>query len=99
MLKGGTMKELYEMKGKGHSIRGIALELGLSRSSVRKYLRSAEVPQAKPRARRGSKLDRYTDYINRRMSEGLENCVVLLRELRARGYEGGYSVVKDYVGP
>ena len=99
LLKGGTMKELYEMKGKGHSIRGIARELGLSRNSVRKYLRSEEVPRAKPRERRGSKLDRYTDYINRRMSEGLENCVVLLRELRARGYEGGYSVLKEYVGP
>ena len=93
------MKELYEKKGKGHSIRGIARELGLSRNSVRKYLRSEEVPRAKLRERRGSKLDRYTEYINRRMSEGLENCVVLLRELRFLGYKGGYSVLKEYVRP
>ena len=33
------MKELYELKGDGKSIRGIARELGVSRNSVRKYLR------------------------------------------------------------
>ena len=40
------MKDLYELKGQGTSIRGIARELGVSRNSVRKYLRSPEVPPA-----------------------------------------------------
>lgn len=40
LLKGGTMKDLYEMRGRGYSIRGIARELGISWNSVRKYLRS-----------------------------------------------------------
>ena len=66
------MKELYEMKGEGHSIPGIARELGISCNSVRKYWRA---------------------------SEGLENCVVLLRELRELGYQGGYSILKKYVKP
>ncbi|MDE2937718.1 MAG: DDE-type integrase/transposase/recombinase [Chloroflexota bacterium] len=39
------------------------------------------------------------DYIDRRLSEGLENCVVLLRELESLGYQGGYSLVKKYVSP
>ena len=33
------------------------------------------------------------------MSEGLENCVVLHRELKALGYDGGYSTLKSYVSP
>ena len=33
------------------------------------------------------------------MSEGLENCVVLHRELRTLGYDGGYSILKSYVSP
>ena len=33
------------------------------------------------------------------MSEGLENCVVLHRELKALGYEDGYSILKSYVSP
>jgi len=34
-----------------------------------------------------------------RMAEGLENCVVLHRELAARGYDGGYSILKGYSSP
>ncbi len=91
------MKEMCEMKGQGRSIRGIARELGVSRNSVRKYLKSSGVPRQTPRRRRASKLDPYTDHIDGRLSEGLENCVVLLRELRALGYSGGYTIVKDYI--
>ena len=57
MLGGGLVKEIYELKGKGRSMRGIAEDLGVSRNTVSKYVNSAEVPKAKPRAKRGSKLD------------------------------------------
>ena len=89
------MKELYELKGEGRSIRGIARELGVSRNSVRKYLRSPGVPREKPRSRRASKLDPYTEYIDGRLSEGLDNCVVLLRELRALGYRPAPDVTRS----
>ena len=55
------------------------------------------MPKARPL--RVSKLDLYSDYIDGRMSEGLENCVVLQRELRARGYEGSYTILSEYVRP
>ena len=90
------MKELYELKGEGRSIRGIAWELGVSRNSVRRYLRSPGAPREKPRRRRASKLDPYAEYIDGRLSEGLDNCVVLLR---VRGYSGRCTILKDYVQP
>ena len=93
MLKVGEVKEIYEMKGAGRSIRGIAGELGIARNTVRRYLKSPEAIRAKPRSHRASKLDPYTGYIDRRLHEGLENCVVLHRELRARGYDGCYSIL------
>ena len=99
MLGGRTVRELYELKGKGRSLRGIADDLGISRATVRKYVRSQGVPKPKPRAKRGSMLDAYKRYIDVRLSEGLENCVVLLREIRGLGYEGGYSTLKNYVYP
>ena len=95
MLRGGKVKELYELKGEGRSIRGIARELGMSRNTVRKYARSPEVPKPKQRSRRGSKLDAYKECTDGRMSDGLENRVVLLREIRELGYEGGYTTLKD----
>ena len=99
MLKVGDVKEIYEMKGAGRSIRGIAGELGIARNTVRRYLNSPEAIRPMPRPRRASKLDPYTEFVDRRMSEGLENCVVLHRELKALGYGGGYSILKTYVSP
>ena len=93
------MKGLYELKGEGESIRGIAERLGVSRNTVRKYLRSEEVPKAKPRPERGSKLDPHRDYLREQLAAGVDNCVVLLRELRKRGYTGSYTILKDFVQP
>ena len=91
------MKEIYEMKGAGRTIRGIADDLGIARNTVRRYLISPEALRPKPRTWRASKLDSYTEYVDRRLDEGLENCVVLHRELKALGYYGSYSILKSYV--
>ena len=99
MLKGGDVKEIYEKKGSGFSIRGIADDLGIARNTVRRYLRTPEAMRPKPRQLRGSKLDPYMEYIDRRMVEGLENCRVLQRELRTRGYGGSYTILAEYVRP
>ena len=93
------MKELYELKGEGQSLRGIARELGISRNTVRRYVRSPGVPKSRSRPKRGSKLESYTEYIDGRLSEGLDNCVVLLREIRELGYEGSYPTLTSYVRP
>ena len=87
------MKEVYEMKGAGRSNRRIAREPGIAPNMVCRYLKSPEAIRAKPRPQRASKLDPYTGYVDRRLDEGLENCVVPHRELRARGG------VKCGVGP
>ena len=71
----------------------------MSRNTVRRYLNSPEALRPKPRPRRGSKLDPYAEHIDRRMAEGLENCRVLDREVRALGYQGSYSTVVQYVRP
>lgn len=99
MLGGGKVKQLYTMSGEKRSIRGIARTLGISRNTVRKYLRSPELPKPAPRQPRGSKLDPYKEYITGRLSSGVDNCVVLLRELREQGYKGSYTILKDFVKP
>ena len=99
MLGGRDVKRIYELAGQGQSVRAIARSLGVSRNSVRKYLRSPGVPTARARATRPSKLDPYADYVRVRLADGVENCAVLLRELRERGYDGGASILKDYVRP
>lgn len=99
MLRGNLVKLVYELYGQGVSIRGIGERLGLSRNTVRKYLRAQEVPRAKPRPPRGSKLAPHYAFVQERLGAGVDNCEVLLRELRQRGYQGGATILKDYVQP
>lgn len=99
MLGGGKVKSLFDLRCQGQSIRGIAATLGISRNTVRKYLRAPEIPKPKPRPKQPSKLEPFVPYIQQRLSEGVDNCVVLLRELKGQGYTGGYSILKDYVKP
>jgi len=99
MLRGGKVKTMFEMRGEGRSIREIARELGISRNTVRKYLRHPEIPRARARQPRPSKLQPFEDYIRAQVAEDKDHCVVLLRELRAMGYTGGYTILKDFVKP
>ncbi len=93
------VKQLLELHGAGASIRSIASTLSISRNTVRKYLRTPELPHPAPRSPRRSKLEPFTAHIQERLAAGIENCQVLLRELRERGYTGGYTILKEFVHP
>ena len=53
LLRGGEVKEIYEMRGRGHSARDISRELGLARNTVLRYLKSPEAITPQPRPLRG----------------------------------------------
>ena len=50
MLRGGQVKEVYELKGQGYSAREIAQTLGLARNTVLRYLKDPETIVPKARA-------------------------------------------------
>jgi transposase len=56
-------------------------------------------PRYKPRPKRPGQLDAFKQYIDERLSAGVWNAVVLVRELRQLGYVGSYSTVKEYLQP
>ncbi len=91
------MIALHELRASGKSIRAIARETGLSRNTVRKYLRADGIPEHKARPKRPSKLDPFKPKLQEWMSEGIYNCVVLLERLRELGYEGGMTTPRVYV--
>ncbi|MBT7298225.1 MAG: IS21 family transposase [Victivallales bacterium] len=100
MLRGSQVKEIQELRRQGLSLRAISRVLGCSRHTVRKYLSSpTSVPQYGPRPKRPSKLDPFKAYIDTRLEAGVWNAQVLLRELRGRGYPGGYTILTDYLRP
>jgi len=99
MLGGKQVRDVIEMHAQGKSIREICRSLRLSRNTVRKYLRSPGVPPHKKRPPRDTVLGPFEPLLRQRLVEGVDNCVVLLRELRAQGYPGGYSTLKEFVRP
>lgn len=99
MLRGGDVNEITELRRQGLSITGISTLTGYDRKTIRKYLRTPKLPRYGPRRKRGSQLEPFSAYIQERLSAGVWNAVVLLAELKARGYRGGYTTLKDYLRP
>lgn len=96
------MSQIIQMRREGLSISQISALTGFDRKTIRKYLNDPTTPRygpRKPATKRAGILAPYTDYIHERLAAGVWNAVVLFAELKARGYPGGYTVVKDYLRP
>ena len=89
-----------EMQRQGLSIQRISLVTGFDRKTVRKYLQDPEAaPRYGPRPPQPGRLDEFKPYLEERMKAGVWNAQVLLRELKARGYRGGYTILTDWLRP
>jgi transposase len=99
MLVAEEAVEIRVLNRQGKSIREIARMLEVSRNTVRRYLRGEGLPRY-ARETRPSKLDPYKHYIDERVTAAAPDWIpatVLLREVRALGYPGGYSILKDHL--
>jgi len=81
----------------GKSAYAIGKELDISKNTARKYIDGQGSPPHK--IDRFSKLDSFKPMLHDLMNQGIFNCVVLLERLRGTGYDGGISILKDYVHP
>ncbi len=100
---------IRERYAAGEPIRRIALDLGMSRMTVRRLIRTAEPPRNRPyeRPRPGGlsspSLAPYRSYLEARWRDGCTNIAQLFRELEALGYDGSrsllYRVIVPWRGP
>src|SRR5689334_8533050 len=98
MLRSRTVHTIHELAAQGVSLHEIARKLGLARNTVRKYVRGAAVPAARPP--KPMKLDPFKDLIRGWVQDDhLLNCVTMLERLRPLGYTGGVSQLKAFVHP
>jgi len=96
MLRSRTVHTIHELAAQGKSIHTIATTLGLARNTVRKYVRGATLPKARPA--RPSKLDPFKEQFRRWITEDhLYNCETMLARLQPLGYTGSISILKDFV--
>ena len=92
--------EVHVLHRQGKSIRQISRELGISRNTVRRRLRSEQAPVAEPRSRKPTKLDDYRAYLQTRIAAAKPDWIpatVLFDEIRAQGYNGCISTLRSYL--
>ncbi len=100
MIRKEVWVDIQALHRQGHSIRRIARDLGISRKTVRRYLRRPDPPRYVRTKSKPSLLDPHKDYLRARVQKLPEiPATVLLRELRARGYSGQITLIKDFVRP
>jgi transposase len=90
------VQELKELQRREMSIHAISKLTGWDRKTIQKYLQQPSVPpEYGPLQAPASKLDPFKPYLEERMRAGVWNASALLRELRERNYDGGYTILKD----
>jgi transposase len=102
MLTQEQSVEIKVLARRGMSIREIARELGCSKNTVKRHLRTVDASRYGPREPRPTKLDQYKNYLLERIKAARPRWIpatVLLREIRELGYDGGVTQLKDYLAP
>ena len=88
----GRRETALRMHDEGPPNREIACRISASGNSVRRWARTGRfVPYR--RAASPSRVDRHLPFVGERWQEGQRIATVLYRELRKRGFTGGYDIV------
>jgi transposase len=90
---------ILDLHRQGISVSAIARRAGLDRKTVRKYIASGlKPPTYGPRQPRPTQLTPFEPYLRERVAGYPELTGRRLhRELRERGYRGGYTAVTDFL--
>ncbi len=101
MIRSRTVNKIHDLYAQGKSIQDIAIELGIARNTVRKYLRHPELcALPRPRPNRRSKLDPFKEQVKKWIEEDhCYNCEAMFPRLLAMGYKGSLTVLKQFVHP
>ena len=96
MIDRATVFEIHRLADEGWSLRKIASTLGISRDSAIKYYKQP-LPDRKVTSR-ASKLDPFKDEIGRLLDNDPKASAVVIRQrLMEKGFDGGITILKDYL--
>ena len=98
MLSKEDFAVIRALNARGVYKKDIAAQLDVHPKTVSRALKRGGSPK-KERKRRDSKLDPYKPTIDRLLSEEVWNAVVILREIQAEGYDGGSTILRQYIAP
>jgi Transposase/zinc-finger of transposase IS204/IS1001/IS1096/IS1165 len=91
---------VHEFLAQSRGLREIARHLGWGLHTVQRYARAAtwqELVDGRWQGPRPSKLDPFKPYLDQHAAHSHGSCTRLFAEIRQRGYDGSYSVVRHYL--
>ena len=92
-------EQVVALREQGLSQRSVSEQLGLSRKTVRHFLRAGSFPERARPQRRPSMLTPHEAYLRERWTAGCQNAHTLWEELRGRGFSGAPALVRRHVAP
>lgn len=90
-------EQVRDLHAHGKSIRAIAQEVGLSRTTVTRYVRADGFPERAHRRSAPGILAPYVAHLQQRWDEGCHNGSQLLREIQAQGFVGSRKQLARWV--
>jgi transposase len=90
-------EEIRALYRQGMSLRAIVRTVGGSRRTIRQFAYAAQFPERVTPHLRGSCLDPFVPYLQRRWEAGCHNAAALWREIRAQGFRGTSMLVRTRV--
>jgi transposase len=94
----GRYEAVLALHQRGLSQSVISAHVGMSRKTVRRFLRADAFPERARPQRRPSLLMPYELYLRERWTAGCHNAHTLWEEIRARGFAGAPALVRRHVG-
>ncbi|HEV2653681.1 MAG TPA: ISL3 family transposase [Ktedonobacteraceae bacterium] len=88
--------KVRELRAQGAELTLIAHQVGISRTTVNKYLNMEHPPARKTGKRSGSVIDPYKGYIVKRWNDGVRNAQQVYREIKEMGYLGSDQPIQRY---
>jgi len=98
MLSKEDFAVIKALNERGVYRKDIAAQLGVHPKTISRALDRAGAPE-RVRRKRGSKLDPYKPKVDQLLATDVWNAVVILREIQALGYEGGITILRQYIQP
>lgn len=88
--------KVRELRAQGAELALIAHQVGISRTTVNKYLNMEHPPIRKTGKRSGPVIDPYKEYIVKWWNDGVRNAQQVYCEIKAMGYTGSDQPVQRY---
>lgn len=92
-------QEVKALKQQGLSDRAIARQLGLHRTTVRRYVVHDDVPVRRLAPQSTSTVTPYMGYLRSRIADGCTTYTILYQEIAALGFQGSYASVRRALLP